>query len=89
MVAHQVLGHEPLVAILAAADVDQVVGARVEGLAGAGRGVLEADPAPLAAPPQEDDVAAVGVDVHLVRVEGEEAKGRAHPSPQRTTVDPT
>ena len=41
---------------------------------GPGAGVGEADPAPLAAPLQEEDVAAVGVDVHLLRVEGEDAQ---------------
>jgi len=65
-------GDEHLVAVLAAPDVDQVVRLGVEPLPEPGGGVGEPDPAPLAAPPQEQDVAAVGVDVHQVRVKGQE-----------------
>ena len=74
-------GDGALVAVLPAADVEEVVGGRVDPIAGSGAGVGEADPAPLAAPAQEDDVAAVGVDVHLVGVEGEKAK--LHQPPPR------
>ena len=70
----QVGGDHPLVAVLAAADVDQVVRVGVERLAHPGRGVAEADSAPLAAVLEEQDVAAVGVDVHLVRVEGQQSQ---------------
>src|SRR5215213_9897498 len=63
-------GDRALVAILPAADVEEVMRGRVDGIAGAGARVGEPDPAPLAAPLQEDDVAAVGVDVHLVWIEG-------------------
>jgi kynurenine formamidase len=61
-------GDGALVAVLAAADVEEVVGAGVDRLAGAGAGPLEPDPAPLAAAPQEKNVAAVGIDIHLVGV---------------------
>ena len=56
---------------------------------GPGAGVGEADPAPLAAPLQEDDVAAVGVDVHLLRVEAEDAQLHQASFSSRTTVEPT
>src|SRR5581483_34427 len=84
-----VLGHQRLVAVLPAADVEQVVGRWVEALAGARRGVREADPAPFAAAAQEDDVAAVGVDVHLLRVEGQQAQLHQPALPSTTTVEPT
>ncbi len=82
-------GDGTLVAVLAAAEVEEVVGRGVDALAGAGGGVGEADPTPLAAPLQEEDVAAVGVDVHLVRVEGEQAELHQASFPSRTTVEPT
>ena len=84
---HHVLGDDPLVAVLAPADVDQVVGARVERLARPRGGVREADPAPLAAPPQEQDVAAVGVDVHLLGVQRDGAELH-HGRSRTTTVEP-
>ena len=49
----QILGAQHLVAVLAAADVEEVVGVRVERVAEAGAGELEADPAPLAALAQQ------------------------------------
>jgi hypothetical protein len=64
------------------------VGGRVEALVGAGGGVGEADPAPLAATLQEDDVAAVGVDVHLLGVERQQPKVHQHASSTQTT-EPT
>ena len=70
--AQHVLGDEHLVAVLAAADVDQVVLGRVEAVARAGGRVAEGDAPPLAAALQEEDVAAVRVDVHLLRVEREQ-----------------
>ena len=69
-----------LVAVLAAAHVEEVVGVRVERLAEARRGVLEAEAAPLAAGAQHRDVAAVGVDVHQLGVE------RADPQRRHTTT---
>src|SRR6185437_9239937 len=82
-------GDGALVAVLAAADVEEVVRARIDRLALAGAVVDEADPAPFAAPPQKDDVAAVGVDVHLVGVEPEDAKLHHSSWPRTTTVEPT
>src|ERR1044072_6729278 len=67
-------GDRSLVAVLAAADVEEVVGVGIDCLAEPGRGVGERDPAALAAPLQEEDVAAIGVDVHLLRIEGEDAE---------------
>ena len=49
----------------------------------------EVDPPPLAAPLQEEDVAAVGVDVHLVGIEAEDAELHHSSSPRTTTVEPT
>ena len=74
-------GHQPLVAILAAADVDQVVRRGVDPVARPGGRVLEADPAPLAAPAQEQDVAPVRVDVHLLGVERQQAELRGSSRP--------
>src|SRR5262249_52311779 len=62
LAAQHVLGHESLVAVLAAADVDQVVLGGVEAVSGAGGRVAEADAAPLAATLEEDHVAPVRVD---------------------------
>ena len=73
-----VAGHRHLVAILAAAHVDQVVGRRVERLSDARGGQLEADAAPLAARAQDGDVAAIGVDVHELRVERAHAQRGGH-----------
>ena len=70
----QVGGDGALVPILAATDVDQVVSAGVEGLPGSGRRVLEADPAPLAALLKQGHVAAIRVDVHLLRVERQQTQ---------------
>ena len=58
-----------LLAVLAAADVEQVVGGRVERVAGLDARDVERV-APQRGPPGEDgDVAAVGVDVEVVGVE--------------------
>ena len=75
--------HRDLVAVLAAAHVEEVVRVRVERLAEARGGVLEAEPAPLAARAQHGDVAAVGVDVHQLRIERQDPQRR-----HRTTVLP-
>src|SRR3954454_17063191 len=74
-----------LVAVLAAADVEQVVGVGVHGVAEA-RGVqAESEPAPGAAPLQHEQVAAVGVDVHEVGVQRADAQLIRHGgSPPRT-----
>ena len=66
-----------LVAVLAAAHVEEVVGARVERLAEARRRVLEAEAAPLAAGAEHGDVAAVRVDVHELGIEREHSQ-RGH-----------
>src|SRR3954454_14098920 len=86
---HHVGGDGLLVAILTPADVDEVVSGGVEALARADAGVDEADPTPLASPPQEDDVAAVGVDVHLLRIEAENAQLHHSLLSKRTTFEPT
>ena len=78
-----VVGHGHLVAVLPAAHVEEVMSIRVERLAEARGRVLEAKPAPLAASAQHGDVAAVGVDVHQLRVEREHPQRR-----HRTTVLP-
>ena len=74
LVLVQVRGAELLVAVLAAAHVVEVGAVRVERVADAGAGQLETDPAPLAAPPQHQQVAAVGVDVHQVRIQRADAQ---------------
>ena len=81
-------GDQALIAVLAATDVDQVVGPRIEALAGPGDRMVDRDPAPFAAPAQEEDVPAVGVDVHLLRVEGEQAKLH-QPTSRTQMVEPT
>ena len=68
-VALQILGHEQLVAVLAAADEVEVGGFGVERLADAQRSLLELEPAPLEPPPDHLDVAAIGVDREVLRVE--------------------
>ena len=67
--ALQVLGDEQLVAILAAADEVEVGGLGVERLADAQRPLLELEPAPFEAPPDDLHVAAVGVDREVLGVE--------------------
>ena len=84
----QIVGAELLVAVLAAADVVEVGAVGIQRLVEAGRGQLEADAPPLAAALEHDQVAAVGVDVHEVGVQG------AHPQHDDqarsiTTVLPT
>ena len=68
------VGHELLLAVLAAAEVEEVVGVGVDRLAQPGGGQLEAEPAPGAPPLQHQHVAAVGVDVHQVRIERADAQ---------------
>ena len=58
-----------LVAVLAAAEVEEVVRVRVDRVAEPGARQLEADPAPGAAALEQQQVAAVGVDVHQVGIE--------------------
>src|SRR3954454_9067028 len=83
-----VLGDQCLVAVLPAADVDQVMLARREAITGTGRLVAEGNSPPLAAPLEEDHVAAVGVDVHLLGVEGEQAEfcRAVHSGTSRRTI---
>src|SRR5688572_27970464 len=71
-----VVGHRGLVAVLAAADEEEVVGVGVERVAQAGGCQIEAEPAPFAAGPQHGDVAAVGVDVHQLGVEAADPQRR-------------
>ena len=87
--ARHVARHGRLVAILAPADVEEVVRARVELLADRGGRQLEAQAAPLAAGAQNGDVAAVGVDVHQLGIEREHAQGGHAGASSRTTVLPT
>src|SRR5262249_14443695 len=82
-------GDRSLVAVLAAAEVEEVVVGGVQSLAWARGRVGELDAPPLAAPAQEEDVAAVGVDVHLIGVEGEAAELHYGLLSRTTTVEPT
>src|SRR5205807_202939 len=77
--AYEVLRTQALVSVLTAADVVDVVGVRVERLADPVRNELEAQAAPRAATLEHEQVAAVGVDVHEVRVEHAHAQ-RAAPA---------
>src|SRR5689334_20943646 len=70
--ADQVVLDQELVAVLAAADVVEV-GLR-QWVARAAPDGREVDPAPLAPRPQDGDVAAVGVDVQMLRVEVADAQ---------------
>ncbi len=60
---------ERLFAVLAAADVDEVVRPRLEGVTGLDTGHLERVAPQCGAPAEHGDVAAVGVDVEVVRIE--------------------
>ena len=70
----EVARDDPLVAVLAASQIDEVMGPGVQRLAWPGGDIREPEPSPFAAPPQEQDVAPVGVDVHLLRVERHHAE---------------
>ena len=84
-----VLGNQELLAVLPAADVEEVVGARPQRLAHADRLHLEPVAAPLGPPGQDRDVPAVGVDVEVVRIQMADADvhaarsqyGRVKPRP--------
>jgi hypothetical protein len=65
----QIGRHQRLLAVLAAAHVEEVVLARRDRVAEVDRPVLEADPAPGRASLQDGDVAAVRVDVEVVGVQ--------------------
>ena len=69
----QILGAQPLVAVLAATDVEDIVSGSVQWFAESAARQLEADPAPLTTAAQHQQVAAIGIDVHQVRVQ------RTHP----------
>ena len=78
-----------LVAVLAAADVVEVGAVGVERLAEAARAAAEPDPAPAAAALEQQQVAAVGVDVHQVRVQRADAQQLRHGgSPPRCRRSP-
>ena len=85
---------QALVAVLAAAEVEEVVRVGVDALAEPGGGDAEADPAPGAAPLEHEQVAAVGVDVHdgrdraRRRAGWRSARGAAQPR-NITTLVPT
>ena len=84
----QVERAQALVAILAAADVVEVGAVRVELVAQAAGLELEADPAPAAAPLEQQQVAAIGVDVHQVGVQRADAQ-RVAQARSNTTSLPT
>ncbi len=65
----EVVRAQPLVAILAAADVVQIGARKVERLTDRGGCQLKIDPAPAAAPLEQQQVAAIGVDVHQLGVQ--------------------
>src|SRR4051812_31513364 len=81
-----VAGAERLIAILAATDVEEIVRVGVDALADRRARELEADAAPFAARPQQLHVAAVGVDVHELRIE--RADAQPHSASTITTVLP-
>ena len=72
----EVAGHEQLLAILAATHVIQIVRTGHDRIAHAELGQLEVMPAPRRPARQHRDVAAVGVDVQVVRVEVADANRR-------------
>jgi hypothetical protein len=78
----QVLRAQALIAILTATEIEQIVLARVQRLAEAARRQLEADPAPRAAALEHKQVAAVGIDVHQVRIE----RADTQPPPGRAAL---
>ena len=78
----QVVGDERLLAVLPAADVEQVVRVRVEQVADADGGHAELVPSPGRAHLEHRDVAAVGVDVEVVRIEVPDADPHEHPAAQ-------
>ena len=67
--ALQVVGDQQLVAILAAAEQEQVDLGGVELLRGTQRALHELDPAPRAALPQHEHVPAIRVDGEVLRVQ--------------------
>ena len=72
----EILRDEQLLAVLAAADVVEVVLARHDRVAHPERGHLELVAAPGRPPREHRDVAAVGVDVQVVRIEVPDADRR-------------
>ena len=89
LVREQVLGAQALVAVLAAADVEEVGASGSSGSPRPLAGQLEADAAPLAAALEHEQVAAVGVDVHQVRVQRAHAQRRRASGTSITTSLPT
>ena len=75
---HEILRDEQLLSILPAADVVEVVLARHDRVAHPERRHLELVAAPRRPPREHGDVAAVGVDVEVVRIEVADAD-RRHP----------
>ena len=65
-----------LIAVLPAPDVEEISAIGVQPFAEAARGDAEVDSSPPATPLEQEQVAAVGVDVHQVWVERAHAKGR-------------
>jgi hypothetical protein len=88
---HEVAGDQRLVAVLAAAHVEEVVRLGVDRLSRPGGRKLEADAAPLAAALEHRDVAAVGIDVHVVGIQPHDAQGGAvaHESSGRAATTAT
>src|SRR3954451_12123826 len=82
-------GDRALVAVLAASDVEEIVGRGVDRVPGTRPLMLEVDSAPLRSPLQEDDVAAIGVDVHLLGVEREDSELHQGRFSSSRTTDPT
>jgi hypothetical protein len=72
----EILGYEQLLSILPAPDVVEVVLAGHDGVSDPERGHLQLVPAPRRSPREHRDVAAVGVDVEVVRVEVSDADRR-------------
>ena len=76
----QVQGAAGLVAVLASADVEQVGSGWVQRLAQARRTQCKGDTAPAAPALEQQQIAAVGVDVHQVGVKRAHAQLRHWPS---------
>src|SRR5204862_6571569 len=65
----EILGDERLLAVLAAADVEEIVLTRLDRLADRHRAHLEFVAAPGRAPSEHRDVSAIRVDVEVIRIE--------------------
>ncbi len=70
----QIARNHPLITVLPASDVEQVVCRRIESLSDRAPGELKINSSPLTTLPEQQDVATVGIDVHLFGVKAEQSK---------------